>query len=74
MIFQYPPWHSIKYDRIGNVEDQYGMVFSLLDEMGSRLNFTYRVITPAPNNRVFGARQVAFENNMREVFHNFIEK
>ena len=52
-MFQYPPWHAIEYDNGGNIIKYSGLVFSMLDELGKRLNFTYNVISP--RDKYFGA-------------------
>ena len=59
--FQYPPWHSVKLDSVGNVIESYGLIFALLDEIGGRMNFTYHVVTPSSDDQYFGAPQPSGE-------------
>ncbi|XP_076061279.1 ionotropic receptor 93a-like [Oratosquilla oratoria] len=42
----YPPWQIFMKDKIGRVVAYKGLMFEVLDELASRLNFTYVVMTP----------------------------
>ena len=47
--FQYFPWTILEKDHGGDVVSSSGLVFAMLDEIASTLNFTYTVLPPDDN-------------------------
>ena len=43
---QYAPWTILKKDSMGDVVQASGLVFEMLNEIASTLNFTYSVLPP----------------------------
>ena len=46
---QYFPWTILEKDSAGAVVSSSGLVFAMLDEIASSLNFSYSVVPPADN-------------------------
>jgi len=46
---QYYPWTILEKDSMGDVVSTSGLVFAMLDEIASTLNFTYSVLPPDDN-------------------------
>lgn len=51
----YPPWNILKRDGSGKVVEASGLIFSMLNEIGRRLNYTYKVVSPSDES--FGIKQ-----------------
>ena len=48
-LFQDFPWTILSKDRAGSVVSSSGLVFAMLDEIASTLNFSYSIVTPDDN-------------------------
>ena len=53
--FQYFPWTILEKDSGGTVVSSSGLVFAMLDEIASSLNFSYSVLPPDDNS--FGSKK-----------------
>ena len=53
--FQYYPWTMLRKDSMGDVTSSTGIVFEMLDDIATNLNFSYSVISPPDN--AFGVRK-----------------